>query len=72
MKNVVFTAVAAKKRMFETSKNSLHFLEVFKIHFLASAVAKQSIFIDPNGITMQNCECFIYPLLMHLSLEPGV
>ena len=37
-------------------QNPWHCLEVFKIYFLAPAVVKHCFFIDPNGITTQNCE----------------
>ena len=37
-------------------QNSWQKLEVFKRHFFAPAVVKQSFFIDPNGITRHKCE----------------
>ena len=55
-KNVAFTAVAAKKCMFETPKIRDKNWRCSRDIFVAPAVVKQYFLIDPNGITRHKCE----------------
>ena len=39
-------------------QNTLHILDVCNIDFLSPTAVKRTLFMDPNGIAVQNCHIF--------------